>query len=111
MIFVITGIWYPPQAQIMPIEAGEELVIGSQDDETCLVLGYHANKEYSYAYIKIVVTRERTDFTFFTQWLSSPTEDKVRGMTAIGMTYDFSIYPQFTNSILIAFRCKKDLKS
>jgi len=62
-----------------PLETNKELVIESPEETKALVFSYGWGRTREYTYMKIIVTKERMDFTAFQQWCTSPTEDELRG--------------------------------
>ncbi|KAE9396982.1 hypothetical protein BT96DRAFT_91406 [Gymnopus androsaceus JB14] len=72
--------WYTPDrgALTSPLDANGELVIGYRDNADDLLLAYRENRDNDLLYLKIFITKERTDFSFLGQWLSAKQEDDLR---------------------------------
>lgn len=62
-----------------PLAKKNKLIIGCGDIGRRITFRYRENRDCDFLYLKIFVTRERTDFKFLLQWFTSPTEDRLRG--------------------------------
>ncbi|TFK67871.1 hypothetical protein BDN72DRAFT_960705 [Pluteus cervinus] len=72
--------WYAPSlgSYAPPLKANSKLEVGRDDGQFCIYSDWNPDRNLDFLYIKIFVTREKTDFSFFSQWVNSATEDSLR---------------------------------